>query len=227
MNFAGLQKMTLMDYPQVVSCIIFTQGCNFRCPFCHNSSLLDGIYENEITETEILDFLEKRKGLLDGVVISGGEPLLHSDIHSFLKKVKELGFLVKLDTNGSNPHLLKKLVEEKLVDYVAMDIKNSPEEYSLASGTEKFLDKITESKDFLLQNSVDYEFRTTIVKGIHTKDSLLSAAKWISGAKRYFLQNYKDSGEILSPTGLSPFNDEELQIILQELLPVIKSTCIR
>lgn len=227
MNFAGLQKMTLMDYPQVVSCIIFTQGCNFRCPFCHNSSLVDGVYENEITETEILDFLEKRKGLLDGVVISGGEPLLHSEIYSFIKKVKELGFLVKLDTNGSNPDLLKKLVEEKLVDYVAMDIKNSPEEYSLASGTEKFLDKITESKDFLLQNFVDYEFRTTIVKGIHTKDSLLSAAKWISGAKRYFLQNYKDSGEILSPNGLSPFNDEELQIILQELLPVIQSTCIR
>jgi len=227
MNFAGLQKMTLMDYPQVVSCIIFTQGCNFRCPFCHNSSLVDGVYENEITETEILDFLEKRKGLLDGVVISGGEPLLHSEIYSFIKKVKELGFLVKLDTNGSNPDLLKKLVEEKLVDYVAMDIKNSPEEYSLASGTEKFLDKITESKDFLLQNLVDYEFRTTIVKGIHTKDSLLSAAKWISGAKRYFLQNYKDSGEILSPNGLSPFNDEELQTILQELLPVIQSTCIR
>lgn len=227
MNFAGLQKMTLMDYPQVVSCIIFTQGCNFRCPFCHNSSLVDGVYENEITETEILDFLEKRKGLLDGVVISGGEPLLHSEIYSFSKKVKEIGFLVKLDTNGSNPDLLKKLVEEKLVDYVAMDIKNSPEEYSLASGTEKFLDKITESKDFLLQNLVDYEFRTTIVKGIHTKDSLLSAAKWISGAKRYFLQNYKDSGEILSPKGLSPFNDEELQTILQELLPVIQSTCIR
>jgi len=227
MNFAGLQKMTLMDYPQVVSCIIFTQGCNFRCPFCHNSSLVDGVYENEITETEILDFLEKRKGLLDGVVISGGEPLLHSEIYSFIKKVKELGFLVKLDTNGSNPDLLKKLVEEKLVDYVAMDIKNSPEEYSLASGTEKFLDKITESKDFLLQNLVDYEFRTTIIKGIHTKDSLLSAAKWISGAKRYFLQNYKDSGEILSPNGLSPFNDEELQTILQELLPVIQSTCIR
>lgn len=227
MNFAGLQKMTLMDYPQVVSCIIFTQGCNFRCPFCHNSSLVDGVYENEITETEILDFLEKRKGLLDGVVISGGEPLLHSEIYSFIKKVKELGFLVKLDTNGSNPDLLKKLVEENLVDYVAMDIKNSPEEYSLASGTEKFLDKITESKDFLLQNLVDYEFRTTIVKGIHTKDSLLSAAKWISGAKRYFLQNYKDSGEILSPNGLSPFNDEELQTILQELLPVIQSTCIR
>lgn len=227
MNFAGLQKMTLMDYPQVVSCIIFTQGCNFRCPFCHNSSLVDGIYESEITETEILDFLEKRKGLLDGVVISGGEPLLHPEIYSFLKKVKALGFLVKLDTNGSNPQLLKKLVEEKLVDYVAIDIKNSPEEYSSASGTDKFLDQITESKDFLLQNFVDYEFRTTIVKGIHTKDNLLSAAKWIAGAKRYFLQNYKDSGEILSPDGLSPFNDEELQIILQELTPVIQSTCIR
>ena len=174
MFISGLQKLTLLDFPQVVSCIVFTHGCNFRCPFCHNSSLVDGEFKEEISTEEIFDFLKKRKGILDGVVITGGEPLIQKDIRGFVEKLKEMGYLVKLDTNGTNPKMLKELVEAKLIDYVAMDIKNSSEEYEKATGVTGLMDKVTESKDFLLKGTVPYEFRTTIVKGIHTKESLVS-----------------------------------------------------
>ena len=218
MRISGLQKLTLLDFPQVMSCIVFTHGCNFRCPFCHNSSLVQGEYEDGISTEEVLSFLEKRRSLLDGVVITGGEPLIQKDIEGFIKQVKDLGYLVKLDTNGTNPQMLKRLVSEKLVDYVAMDIKNSPEEYFKASGTEMFFENITESKEFLLQGTVPYEFRTTVVKGIHTKESLIALAKWIKGADKYFLQQYKDSGSILNPEGLSAFNEEEMKEFLSEIL---------
>ena len=227
MRISGLQKLTLLDFPQVVSCIVFTQGCNFRCPFCHNSALVEGEGEERISDEEIFDFLKKRKGLLDGVVITGGEPLLQKDIRDFAEKLKDMGYLVKLDTNGTNPHLLKELVEAKLVDYVAMDIKNSPEEYPAATGVTGLIDKVTESKDFLLKNTVPYEFRTTVVKGIHTKESLISLAKWIEGAGQYFLQQYKDSGAILNPTGLSPFSEAEIKEILSEILPIIPTAKIK
>lgn len=218
MRISGLQKLTLLDFPQVMSCIVFTHGCNFRCPFCHNSSLVQGEYEDGISTEEVLSFLEKRKSLLDGVVITGGEPLIQKGIEGFIKQVKDLGYLVKLDTNGTNPDLLKKLVDAKLVDYVAMDIKNSPEEYFKASGTEMFFEKIAESKDFLLQGTVPYEFRTTVVKGIHTKEGLIALAKWIKGADKYFLQQYKDSGSILNPEGLSAFNEDEMKEFLSQIL---------
>lgn len=227
MRISGLQKLTLMDFPEVVSCIIFTQGCNFRCPFCHNASLVGGVGDNEISEDEVLDFLKERKKLLDGVVITGGEPTLNSDIAEFLKKIKNLGYLIKLDTNGTNPDLLKKLVSDKLVDYVAMDIKNCPEKYEKATGVNKFMEKVTQSKDFLLTGAIDYEFRTTVVKGIHTKDDLISLAKWIAGANKYFLQQYKNSGDIISPEGLSSFSEDEMNDFLSAVSPIINSSKIR
>lgn len=227
MRISGLQKLTLLDFPQVVSCIVFTQGCNFRCPFCHNSTLVEGEPEEEISAEEIFEFLKKRKGLLDGVVITGGEPLIQKDIRDFAEKLKEMGYLVKLDTNGTNPQKLKELVEAKLIDYVAMDIKNSPEGYEKATGVATLLDKITESKEFLLKATVPYEFRTTVVKGIHTKENLISLAEWIKGAEQYFLQQYKDSGSILSPTGLSPFSEAEMKEFLSEILPIIPTAKIK
>lgn len=227
MRISGLQKLTLLDFPQVMSCIVFTHGCNFRCPFCHNSSLVTGEYEDGISTLEVLNFLEKRKNLIDGVVISGGEPLLQKDIEEFIRQVKDLGYLVKLDTNGTNPRLLKKLVSEKLVDYVAMDIKNSPREYFKAAGTDKFLEEITESKDFLLKGTVPYEFRTTVVKGIHTKTSLIELAQWIEGAEQYFLQQYKDSGSVLNPEGLDSFSEAEMREFLSEILKYIKTAKIK
>ncbi len=227
MRISGLQKLTLLDFPQVVSCIVFTHGCNFRCPFCHNSTLVEGDFNEEIAPQEIFDFLKKRKGLLDGVVITGGEPLVQPDIRDFVEELKKMDYLVKLDTNGTNPNMLKELVEAKLIDYVAMDVKNSLEEYPKATGVSGLLDKVTESKDFLLKGTVPYEFRTTVVKGIHTKESLVSLAKWIRGAEQYFLQQYKDSGSILNPQGLSSFSEAEMKEFLSEILPIIPTAKIK
>ncbi len=204
MKLAGLQKLTLLDFPGIVACTVFTVGCNFKCPFCHNASLVNGTAESFIDEAELLSFLKKRQGILEGVVVTGGEPLLNRDIGRLIAEIKELGYLVKLDTNGTSPDVLKKLAKEKLIDYVAMDIKNSPEEYGRAVGIARLdISAVEESKDYLLSGEVDYEFRTTVVKGIHTRESLLSLAEWISGAERYYLQQYKASDDILSPFGLS------------------------
>lgn len=227
MNLAGLQKLTLLDYPGVVACIVFTQGCNLRCPFCHNASLTEKSAENSLSEEEVFDFLKSRRGVLEGVVVTGGEPLINSDIADFLKKIKELGYLIKLDTNGTNPKLLSKLIEDKLIDYVAMDIKNSPQEYRYATGVDGFVENITQSKELLKTDIIDYEFRTTVVRGIHTRESLLELAKWIAGAKRYFLQSYKNSGDILCPSGLSSFDEDELQKISDEIALIVKSVAIR
>ncbi len=226
MNIAGLQKLSLLDYPGKMSCIVFTQGCNFRCPFCHNALLVESGGEN-LSKDSVLEFLSLRKKTLDGVVISGGEPTIQKDLPEFLQEIKSIGYDIKLDTNGSHPDVLKNLVKEKLIDYVAMDIKNGPCEYDIASGTDKFLDKVTLSKEFLLQDTVDYEFRTTLVKGIHTKENLLSLSQWIKGAKRYFLQNYKDSGNILRPFGLGSFDDTQMKEFLELVLPVIAVAKIR
>ena len=226
MRIGGMQKLSLLDFPEVVSCIVFTKGCNFRCPFCHNASLVKGSDE-EISQEEVLSFLKKRQGLLDGVVITGGEPLLNPDIIGFLSEIKDMGYKIKLDTNGSNPKLLKEIVSKGLADYIAMDIKNSPEEYISATGVDKFSGETGESKDFLLEGKIPYEFRTTVVKGIHTKESILSLAKWIEGAEKYYLQQYKDSGEILNPEGLSSFSNEEMEEFLKIVSPYTKSSFIR
>ena len=216
MDFAGMQSLTLLDFPGKVACILFVRGCNLRCPFCHNASLACGSAEIGYPEEDVLTFLKKRQGLLDGVVISGGEPLLYPQIVPFLEKVRSLGYAIKVDTNGTNPDLLKKIVAEGLADYVAMDIKNSPAFYAATTGIPKpDIAAIEESRNFLMSGVVDYEFRTTVVKGLHTKESIAELSCWIAGAKRYFLQAFKDSGELLSPSGLSAFEEEEMHQLLE------------
>lgn len=191
--------MTLLDFPGKVACTVFTGGCNFRCPFCHNALLVTKLPEKpDYIEDEILSFLEKRVGLLDGVAITGGEPLLNPDIADFIRKIRDMGYAVKLDTNGSFPERLKAIVSEGLVDYVAMDIKNRREKYAETIGLKNLdLSKIEESVEFLKSGAVDYEFRTTVVKQFHTVEDIRAASEWISGAKRYFLQNFVDSGELI------------------------------
>ena len=213
MNIQGFQKMTLLDYPERVACTVFTGGCNFRCPFCHNASLVTDInLKSAFSEEEILSFLKKRQGILDGVCITGGEPLLQPDIKQFIIKIKSLGFKVKLDTNGSFPDKLKELIDEKLVDYVAMDIKNSKEKYLITAGvTKDIMPFIEKSVKILLENRVDYEFRTTVTAQHHTVEDIENIAKWIKGAKRYFIQGFVDSGEILGETLLSSPDEKTLQ----------------
>lgn len=228
MVFAGIQKLTLLDFPGKMACTVFTTGCNFKCPFCHNGSLAKGEDAEGICSEEILNFLKKRKGMLDGVVITGGEPLIHSELVEFIKQVKNLGFAVKLDTNGTNPKMLTNLINEKLIDYVAMDIKSSVDNYSKAIGTEKsFVENVTESKNLLLKGLVPYEFRTTFIKGIHTFSELKKIGEFIKGADKYFLQSYKESPDILAPNGLSSFSKEEMTQFLNEILPFVKTAKLR
>ncbi len=195
-RFYGLQKLTLLDYPGNMACTVFTGGCNFRCPFCHNRSLVF-LNENdsEIATEDIFDFLKGRNKILDGVCITGGEPLLHPGIRDFIIRVRELGLKVKLDTNGSNSEMLKQLIDEGLVDYVAMDIKNRPEKYAETIGLENYdLSEVEKSKDLLLEGKVDYEFRTTVVREFHEVEDIEALAKWIKGAKQLYLQNFEDHG---------------------------------
>ena len=228
MDFAGMQTLTLLDFPGKIACILFVRGCNLRCPFCHNASLVNGDAEGLYTEEEIFSFLKKRQGLLDGVVISGGEPLLYAELLPFLQKVRALGYAIKVDTNGTNPTLLKKIVEEGLADYVAMDIKNSPAFYAATTGIAKpDMAAIEESRDFLMSGIVDYEFRTTVVKGLHTRESIAELSYWISGAKRYFLQAFKNSGDLLSPAGLSAFEEDEMHQLLEIAKTHIPSAQLR
>ena len=198
MKISGLQKLTLLDYPGKMAAIVFISGCNFRCPFCHNGGLIDDVYDVTYSEDEILTFLKKRVGVLEGVCITGGEPLIHKELPEFLGKVKELGYPIKLDTNGTLPERLKDVVNRGLVDYVAMDIKNSFDKYPATAGVEKLdINKIEESIEFLLGGKVDYEFRTTVVAELHTVDDIEAAAKQIRGAKKYFLQNFVNSDFVL------------------------------
>ena len=227
MQISGLQKLTLLDYPGTVACTIFTAGCNFRCPFCHNAMLVlpEQIEETSLSEDEVLKFLKKRQGVLEGVAVTGGEPLLHADMPQLLRKIKDLGYKIKLDTNGSNPKLLKEIVKAGLVDRVAMDIKNSPEQYPVTVGCRVDMTAVAESKDFLLSGTVDYEFRTTVVKGIHTEESLIEAAKWIAGAKEYYLQQFKDSGNLIKPDELAAFDEKEMHALadaVQKYVPAVE-----
>jgi len=223
MRIAGLQKLTLLDFPGKVACTLFTAGCNFRCPFCQNASLvLPERFDQPFSEEEILSFLRKRQGILDGVAITGGEPMLHADLPDLLRRFRELGFLVKLDTNGSFPDRLKAVLEEGLVDYVAMDIKNAPDRYAETAGlTAMDLTAIDRSRALLMERKVDYEFRTTVVKGLHTQESLLNAARWIEGAKVWYLQQYRTSGEILNDFGLSSFDEKEMRAFADAAAPYV------
>ncbi len=229
MLLAGLQKLTLLDYPGKCACTVFTDGCNFRCPFCHNADLvLPGGESPSYTEDDILAFLKKRKGILDGVAVTGGEPLIHRDIKGFLSRIKELGYPVKLDTNGSFPELLTELVREGLVDRVAMDIKNSPSLYAQTAGVPDLdMARINESREFLLSGAVEYEFRTTVVRGLHTKESVAEAARWIAGAKEYYLQQFKDSGNILKADGLGAFGKAEMEELAQAASEYVPSVKVR
>lgn len=212
MEIHGLNKLTLVDYDRKTACTVFTGRCNMRCPFCHNSTLvLDPSSQPLISTEEIFAYLAKRKGLLDGVCITGGEPTLQPDIAEFMQEIKDRGFLVKLDTNGSNYEVLKRLVDEKLVDYVAMDIKNSPEAYPRTVGIKNFdLSGVKKSVELLLEGRVDYEFRTTVVKQFHTAEEMSAIADWIKGAKSYFLQKFVDSGSTIAK-GLEACSDEEMK----------------
>lgn len=230
MKISGIQKLTLLDYPGTVACTMFTSGCNFRCPFCHNALLVlpERIEENYLTEDEVLDFLKKRFGILDGVAVTGGEPLIHGDMPQLLGKIKAIGYKVKLDTNGSNPKLLREIIDAGLADRVAMDIKNSPEDYGKTVGIPNFdITKVEESKNLLLEGRVDYEFRTTVVKGIHTKESLVEAAKWIEGAKEYYLQQFKDSGDLILPEGLGAFDKTEMDALCNAVRQYVPAAQVR
>ena len=226
MNIYGLQKVTLLDYPGKVGCTVFTAGCNFRCPFCHNKGLVTEIPDDVgITEEDFFLFLDKRKNVLDGVCVTGGEPLLQPDLEQFLGKIKEKGYLVKLDTNGSFASSLKNLVSKGLVDYVAMDIKNSRDRYLETVGLDICSMKdIEESVEYLLGNPVDYEFRTTVVKEFHEKEDFVKIANWIENPEAYYLQGFVDSENVLR-TGLTGYTIEELEEfaeILREKMGVVE-----
>ena len=226
MKICGLNKTTLLDYPGRVACTIFLGSCNFRCPFCQNSGLVvHPGQQPEIAQEEILDFLKKRKGILDGVCISGGEPTLSEYLPDFLQKIKRLGYEIKLDTNGSRPYTVKSLVKDGLIDMAAMDIKACPDNYrSLTGLLYPDMDSIFETVRFLMTGSIDYEFRTTVVKELHSEKDFREIGQWLKGAKAYYLQAYRDSEEVLQP-GFSSYSLEELErfrSILQETIDLVE-----
>ena len=228
MEIHGLQKLTLLDYPGHTACTVFTGRCNFRCPFCQNASLV--LMPESlalIPEGDVFAFLEKRKGLLDGVAVTGGEPTLQADLPDFLRRVKDLGFETKLDTNGAKPEMLRSLLSEGLADYGAMDIKSSPAGYARCAGVSaKVLEPVRESVRLLEESSVAHEFRTTAVKGLHTPEDFRAIGAWLAGTDRYFIQSYADSGDILEP-GMEAFSREELEELLAAVRPFIPHADLR
>jgi len=224
----GLQKLTLLDYPGHTACTVFTGGCNYRCPYCHNAALvLDPQSQPVMPEETFFSFLKKRKGLLDGVAITGGEPTLLRDLPDFIRKIRELGFKVKLDTNGTNPAMLAALLEEKLVDYVAMDIKTSPERYAAVTGVPGCSTKAVEqSVKLLMDGDTDFEFRTTVVRELHRPEDFEAIGRWLAGAPRYFLQAFKDSGGLLQE-GLSGYSRAQLEAMADLVRPHVPAVQIR
>ncbi len=230
MVIKGLQKITLLDFPGKVACTVFTAGCNFRCPFCHNASLVTHTETAKtIPEEEVFSYLTHRHGILDGVGITGGEPLLQKDIAEFCRKIHDLGLLVKLDTNGSFPERLRPLIEEGLVDYLAMDIKNCKEAYAETCGLRDMsaeLPKIEESIRLIMHSGIPYEFRTTVVRELHSKERIVTLAKEIEGAERFFLQTFTDSGDLIGE-GLSAYSAEEMEELLSLVKPYLPSAELR
>lgn len=230
MTIDGFQPMTLLDFPHKVGCTVFLKGCNFRCPFCHNGPLVEGKGERPTPALALetfRDFLQRRQGLLDGVCVSGGEPLLNPQLPQLLEAVKEQGFLVKVDTNGSFPHKLRELWKSGLVDYVAMDIKNSPARYAETAGVAELnLTPIRESVAWLLEGHVDYEFRTTVVRQFHDAASFAAIGPWIAGARRYFLQTFTQRDTVLRG-GLSAWDGETMEHFAAQMRPYVAHVEVR
>ena len=226
MHIGGFQKMTMLDFPGKVACTVFTHACNLRCPFCHNAALVVGEY-TPVSEEEILAYLAKRRGILDGVCITGGEPLLQKDIRAFIERVRALGLAVKLDTNGTYPDKLRELIDAGLLDYVAMDVKNSPARYAETVGLPTLdLAPIEESVRILKENRVPYEFRTTVVRELHTAEDMKEIGAWLAGADRYFLQQFTDSGALLGE-GYTAHDPDTLKTFADIVSPYIPTVATR
>lgn len=222
MKLHGLQKMTLLDFPGHVACTVFLGGCDFRCPFCHNFELIDGTAQPIMEDTDLFKFLESRKGLIDGVAITGGEPCLHKDLPELIRKIIKIGYPVKLDTNGYHPEMLKSILDEGLVEYVAMDIKNSEEKYDITCGIDGIdMQKIRQSIGLLINSGIEYEFRTTVIREFHEKDDFVKMCGMIKGAKRYFLQRFTDRDSVPYGNLSSPSFDEmrEFADISRQFIP--------
>ena len=227
MLIKGLQKLTLLDFPEKMACTVFTFGCNLRCPFCHNASLVlsERADDTLIPEEEFFSFLQKRRGILEGVCITGGEPTLQPDLPAFIRKIRDMGFAVKLDTNGARPAVLKSLVAEGLLDYVAMDVKNSLSAYPETVGLPAFdVAPVEESMDFLMAGHIPFEFRTTLVKGLHTPEGVAEMGRRLAGEERFFLQTFEDSGDLIAGEGdalssFTPAETQELLCILRQYVP--------
>lgn len=228
MKIAGFQKLTLLDFPGKTACTVFTWGCNLRCPFCHNAGLVTEPLTESVTTDELYAFLRKRVGLLDGVCVTGGEPLLQPDLPDFLLPIREMGYAVKLDTNGTNPEKLRELCESGLIDMVAMDIKNCPEKYAATAGTERIsIDAVHRSVRYLMQQGkIPYEFRTTVVRQYHTAEDFAAIGKWIHGADAYFLQNFRNTGHLID-NSVSGFTPSEMRQFLEIVRKDVPNAALR
>ena len=229
MNIAGLHKTSLLDYPEKVSTVIFTSGCNLSCPFCHNPELVSpqlGAFK--IPETEIWDFLKKRKKILDAVVITGGEPTIYPDLIDFIGKIKKMGYLVKLDTNGTNPEMIKKILDTHLLDYIAMDIKGALSDYPRIVGKEINLDNIKKSIDYITKSKIDYEFRTTVVPTLHDKNTFRDIGLLIKNANKYYIQQFRNSKTLSDEfKEITPYSDEKIREFEKIMQKYVKHVGVR
>ena len=226
MNVQGFQKLTLLDYPGRTACTVFTGGCNLRCPFCHNAGLVRTPLASPNATAEVLTYLSRRQGILDGVCVTGGEPLLQPDLVDFLRRVKEMGYAVKLDTNGTLPDRLQAVLATGLVDYVAMDVKSSPDGYAAAAGAEVDVTAVQRSLCILRDSGLPYELRTTAVKGIHTEADFAAIGQWIGEVPGYFIQRFVDSGQLLGE-GFAAFTPEEMERLLATVREYVPSAQLR
>jgi len=228
MKIGGLQKTSLLDYPDTISAIIWTVGCDFRCPFCYNKDIVLGNVE-QITEDEVLTFLKKRFDMLEGLVITGGEPLMQEDIVEFAEKIKEIGYLIKIDTNGMYPDKLKELIDKKLVDYIAMDVKAPKKKYEMLTGVKTDIKKIEKSIDLIKNSNIDYEFRTTIVPDLLTKKDIIEIGKWLKSSKKFYLQQFKTDIPLISSKlkNAAPYEKEELIKTLEKIKPYFEICDVR
>lgn len=228
MKIGGIQKTSLLDYPDTISAIIWTIGCNFRCPFCYNKDLVFGRVVT-ISEEEVLSFLEKRKVMLEGLVISGGEPLLQDDIVSFAEKVKKMGYLIKIDTNGMYPEMLKELIDRKLVDYIAMDVKAPKNKYDSLSGVKVDIKKIEKSIEIIRSSLINYEFKTTFASNLLTREDIVEIAKWLKGSKRFYLQQFNNEANLISSKlqNSKPYSKDELIDTLKDIKPYFEYCDVR